>query len=123
MHADCAEAHVNLGVALKDQGRLDNALACFRRALELKPDYVEAHGNLGSALEEMGDFQGAEDSFRAALRHDSRSAFAHHKLAELLRGKLPEEDLAAQRRLLRRVLSPAGKRSCRTRNACCCTSA
>jgi tetratricopeptide (TPR) repeat protein len=51
-------------------------------------------------LEELGDLQGAEDSFRAALRHNSRFAFAHYKLAELLHGKLPEEDLAAQRRLL-----------------------
>ena len=32
-----AEAHNNLGNALKDQGRLDEALACFRRAVELKP--------------------------------------------------------------------------------------
>ncbi len=48
----------------------------------------------------MGDFQGAEDSFRAALRHNSRFAPAHYKLAELLGGKLPENDLAAQRRLL-----------------------
>ena len=56
--------------------------------------------NLGSALEEIGDLQGAEDSFRAALRHNSRFAFAHYKLAELLGGKLPQKDLAAQRRLL-----------------------
>ena len=97
---DFAEAHNNLGIALKDQGKLDEAVACYRRALELKPDFAEAHGNLGSALEEMGDLQGAEDSFRAALRHNPRFAFAHYKLAELLGGKLPEEDLAAQRRLL-----------------------
>ena len=97
---DFAEAHNNLGNALKDQGKLDEAVACYRRALELKPDYAEAHDNLGSALEEMGDLQGAEDSFRAALRHNSRFAFAHYKLAELLGGKLPEKDLAAQRRLL-----------------------
>ena len=84
----------------KDQGKLDEAVACYRRALELKPDYAEAHDNLGSALEEIGDLQGAEDSFRAALRHNSRFAFAHYKLAELLGGKLPEKDLAAQRRLL-----------------------
>ena len=94
---DYAEAHNNLGNALKDQGKLDEAVACYRRALELKPDYAEAHGNLGNALEEMGDLQGAEDCFRAALRHDPRFAFAHYKLAELLGGKLPEQDLAAQR--------------------------
>ena len=97
---DYADAHVNLGNALKDRGKPDEAVACCRRALELKPDSAEAHNNLGNALKEVGDFQGAEDSFRTALRHNSRFGFAHYKLAELLGGKLPEKDLAAQRRLL-----------------------
>jgi predicted O-linked N-acetylglucosamine transferase (SPINDLY family) len=48
---DCAEAHNNLGMALKAQGRLDEALSCFRRALELKPDYAEAHSNQLLALQ------------------------------------------------------------------------
>ena len=43
---DYAEAHNNLGIALKEQGNLDEAIACYRRALELKPDYAEAHSNL-----------------------------------------------------------------------------
>jgi tetratricopeptide (TPR) repeat protein len=97
---DFADAHNNLGTALKDQGKLNEAAAAYRRALELKPDFAEAHSNLGSALEQMGDFAGAEGSLRAALRHNSRFTIAHYKLAELLGGKLPEEDLAAQRRLL-----------------------
>ena len=37
---DYAEAHYNLGNALKDQGKPDEAVACYRRALELKPDYA-----------------------------------------------------------------------------------
>jgi tetratricopeptide (TPR) repeat protein len=97
---DYAAAHNNLGNALKEQGKLDEAVACYQRALELKPDFAEAHGNLGSALEETGDLQGADDCFRAALRHNSHFALAHYKLAELLGGTLPEQDLAAQRRLL-----------------------
>jgi tetratricopeptide (TPR) repeat protein len=100
LEPEFAEAHYNLGNAWKDQGKLDDAVACYRRALELKPALVKAHGNLGIALQEIGDFHGAEDCFRAALRQDSRFAFAHYKLAELLRGKLPENDLVAQRRLL-----------------------
>ena len=51
---DFAEAHSNLGNALKDLGKLDKAVACYRRALELKPDSAEAHSNLGSALKEQG---------------------------------------------------------------------
>ena len=54
----------------------------------------------GPRAEGTGRFSGAEDSIRAAVRHDRRFAFAHYKLAELLGGTLPEEDLAAQRRLL-----------------------
>jgi tetratricopeptide (TPR) repeat protein len=108
---DCAEVHYNLGVAFEEQGKLDEAVACCRRALELKPDFALAHYNLGSALEEIGDLQGAEDSFRAALRHNSRFAFAHYRLAKLLGGKLPQQDLAAQRRLLEEIELTDGQRS------------
>src|SRR5262245_21485892 len=34
--------HGNLGNALKSQGNVDEAIAAYRRALELKPDFVEA---------------------------------------------------------------------------------
>ncbi len=108
---DSAEIHYNLGVAFEEQGKLDEALACCRRALELKPDFALAHYNLGCALEELGDLQGAEDSFRAALRHNSRFAFAHYRLAKLLRGRLPQQDLAAQRRLLEEIELADAQRS------------
>ena len=98
------------GCALRGQGKPEEAIACYRRALELKPDYAAAHAELGAALGEMGDLPGAEDCCRAALRHDPRSAFAYFKLAELLGGKLPEEDLAAQRRLLEEVDLPDAER-------------
>ena len=53
---DFAEAHNNLGVAFKNQRKLDEAVACYRRALELKPDYAEAHNNLGNALKDQGNW-------------------------------------------------------------------
>ncbi|MGO8752182.1 MAG: tetratricopeptide repeat-containing sulfotransferase family protein [Thermoguttaceae bacterium] len=103
LKSDFAEAHNNLGNAWKDQGKLEDAIACYRRTLELKPDFTEVHCNLGIVLEEMGDLGGAEDCFRATLRQDSTFAFAHYKLAELLGGKLPENELTAQRRLLEKL--------------------
>ena len=40
---DYAEAHNNLGIALKDQGQLTEAMAQYQEAIRLKPDYVDAH--------------------------------------------------------------------------------
>ncbi len=40
----------------KDQGKLDEAVACYRRALELKPDYAEAHYNLGIVFKDQGSW-------------------------------------------------------------------
>ena len=48
LRPDSAEARYNLGIALKGQGKLDEAAACYRQALELKPDFAEAHNNLGN---------------------------------------------------------------------------
>lgn len=42
-----AEAHHNIGVVLKDQGKLDEAATAFQRALNLKPNYPNAHYHLG----------------------------------------------------------------------------
>jgi protein O-GlcNAc transferase len=41
------------GSALAQQGKPDEAIACFRRATEIEPDYFQAHGSLGNALKEQ----------------------------------------------------------------------
>ena len=43
------------------------AVACYHRALHLKPDYPEAHNNLGIALMELGRLDEALTSFDAAI--------------------------------------------------------
>lgn len=62
-----AEAHFNLGVALKNFGRLDDAVASYRRTLALKPDSAETHYNLGATLNRLGLFDSALASYRQAL--------------------------------------------------------
>ena len=54
-------------MAFKDQGKLDEAVACYRRALELKPDFAEAHNNLGNALKDQGKLDEAVACYRRAL--------------------------------------------------------
>ena len=62
-----ADAHFNLGVALKAVGRRDEAIACYRRAVRLRPDDADALANLGNALGESGEFAQAEESYRRAI--------------------------------------------------------
>jgi len=43
-------------------------VACFRTALQFKPEYAEAHSNLGTALQDMGQLDQATACFHTALR-------------------------------------------------------
>ena len=49
-----ASYHNNLGVILRETGRLEDALSSYREATELRPDYAEAHCNFGIALKDLG---------------------------------------------------------------------
>lgn len=55
----CAEAHNNLGLALRGRDDLEAAEACYRRAVELRPDYAEALHNLANVRKARGDLAGA----------------------------------------------------------------
>ena len=56
MKPEFVEAWTNLGMALKDLGRLDEAIAAYRRALALRPDSAEVHYSLALALLLHGEF-------------------------------------------------------------------
>ena len=72
-----AEAHNNLGNALRELGDLDEAERRLRRALALKPDYAEAHNNLGVVLLKRRRIAEALASYERALRHKPDYAEAH----------------------------------------------
>jgi superkiller protein 3 len=46
--------HLNLGNAYCNQGKLDQAIAAYRKALVLEPDRTAAHNNLGIVLRQQG---------------------------------------------------------------------
>ncbi len=89
---DLLESHHNLGVALEEQGRLEEAVACYRRALELKPDDAEIHNNLGNVLKDQGKLDEAVACCRRALELNPDYAAAHNTLGNALKdqGKLDE---------------------------------
>jgi TolB-like protein/Tfp pilus assembly protein PilF len=52
-----AEAHAALGLYYSNQQRFDEAIKCYRKALELNPNYPLAHEWLSSALVGTGNFK------------------------------------------------------------------
>lgn len=94
-----ADAHYNLGIALKRLGLLDEAIENYTRALKIKPDYAEALGNLGNALKDLGRLADAMDSYRRALSIKPDSAETHNSMGAALKdlGQL-EEAVASYRR-------------------------
>ncbi len=98
---DYAEAHNNLGNALRDQGRLKEAVVVYRRALALKPDFAEAHNNLGNALNDQGKLEEAVAAYRRALELKLDFAEAHNNLGNALgdQGRLKEAVVVYRRAL------------------------
>ena len=73
-------------------GRLEEAVAGYRRALERTPDLAEAHHYLGDALDSLGRSAEAADSFRRAVTLKPDLAAAWNGLGGALQaqGRLAE---------------------------------
>jgi len=85
-------AHNNLGQALAQHGRWDEAIPHFKRALELRPNDPDANNNWGAALVRAGNLDEALRYFRRAVELRPGHAVAHNNLggALLLQGKRDE---------------------------------
>lgn len=79
-----ALAHNNLGIALAERGRKEEAIAEYREALRIQPTLYTAHGNLGNALLEQGRRDEGIRHLEEALRINPASAKAHNNLANEL---------------------------------------
>ncbi len=80
-----AQAYHFLGLSLYKQGRIDDAIAQYRIAIDLfGGKYAEAHYNLGTALLERKDYPGAEHEFRTTIEQDSTFSEAHFNLGVTL---------------------------------------
>jgi tetratricopeptide (TPR) repeat protein len=101
-----ADAHLNLGRLLHEEGAVAEAEAHYRAATSVDPDSGRAFYNLGVALEDQGDPAGAMEAYEAAVRLDTDLAVAHFNLSRLFEadGKDAEalNHLAAYKRLLDR---------------------
>lgn len=79
----------NLGAALHELQRYDDAIAHHERAIQLRPDYAPAYNNLGAALRAAGRLDEAIARYQQALELKPDFASASYNLAnaQLEQGK------------------------------------
>jgi len=78
---DCWMAHFNLGNALVQAGRNQDATAEFAQTVRLRPQCAEAHNNLGQCLAASGQKASAINEFKVTVVLLPDSAGAHFNLA------------------------------------------
>ncbi|HWP19002.1 MAG TPA: tetratricopeptide repeat protein [Burkholderiaceae bacterium] len=79
-----ADAYLNLGALLCEEGRCEEALRLFDEAIERCPGDEMLHYNRAVALEGLGRFAEAIASFRKTVELQPAMADAHYHLARLL---------------------------------------
>lgn len=77
-------AHYNLGRQFLEQGRLELAMPCFRRAIELEPRYAAPRVGLGNGFIRLGQPAEAVQAFEGALALDPKGIEATTNLGAAL---------------------------------------
>jgi Flp pilus assembly protein TadD len=80
----------NLGEALLSSGRIDEAIVCFREALQRDKEYGQAYAHLGRAAYKQGRLEEAAREFEQAIRYLPKlsTAYSGYGEVELTRGNV-----------------------------------
>jgi protein O-mannosyl-transferase len=75
-------AWFNLGSALKDVGRNDEAMQCYARTLQILPSYAPAHYSLATLLMDADDLPQAIKYLQSAIQLDPSDPASHAQLGK-----------------------------------------
>jgi superkiller protein 3 len=81
--SDEAVQRNNLGASLLQQGKVDEAVAEFQKAVALDPKYVAAQLNLGYAYDRKGQIEEAMAQYQKVIALEPGNLFAHNNLGVL----------------------------------------
>ena len=84
LNPQARNAHLNLGKALYDQERYEEAREAAHVAVERAPNSFKAHSNLGAVLSELGRLEEAENHLRRALALNPQARDAYLNLGDAL---------------------------------------
>ncbi len=104
LYPDTVFLHNIMGAACIGLARIDSAITCFNRALQIEPGNVQALNNLGGALKQRGDLKAAISSYQAALQIEPDNPELHNNLGI---AQNQADDIDAARQSFHRALALA----------------
>jgi tetratricopeptide (TPR) repeat protein len=84
--------HNSAGAVHLAEGRLTDALASFKKAIELQPDYLEARKNLADTLLNLTSFAEAAATYREIIKVNPEFSGVHNNLGIALLGQYSYEE-------------------------------
>lgn len=89
-----AREHYRAGFQHFAQGRLEEAVACYRQAIEADPDLAIAWNGLSMALQRSGDLEAAIEAARRLVELEPDDPLSHTNLSILYQaaGRIPEAE-------------------------------
>ena len=79
-----------MGIANASLKQAREAETCYKKAIELEPDFFKPYSNLGISLKDQGKLEEAIDAFNGALKIQPSSAEVHNNVLEILKVYSPE---------------------------------
>ncbi|MBD1830240.1 tetratricopeptide repeat protein [Microcoleus vaginatus GB1-A2] len=87
-----------LGNSLQESGRFDEAVAAYKKAIELTPDFSWSYHSLGDVLLKLGKWEEAVAAYKKAVELNPDFSWSYHNLGDaLLKLQQWEEAAAAYR--------------------------
>jgi len=103
--------HYNLGIALRKQGSVHEAIDHYRKALQINPNLAEVHYNLGNALQLQGKIDDALSQFHLSLKIKPEHAKSYYNIANILQSQgKPDEAVEYYRRAFE--INPTYTKAC-----------
>lgn len=79
-----AVLHYHLGEKLQAEGEFLEAIAEYKKSIELRPDQVEVYNAIGNAFNNIGNFHEAEKAFEQAINIDPQNPILHYNFGNML---------------------------------------
>jgi tetratricopeptide (TPR) repeat protein len=73
-------AHYNLGCSLFDEGKIEEAIDNYNKAINIKPDYIGAYNNRAVAYHKLGHYQRAIEDYNQTIRLKPDNDLAYYNI-------------------------------------------